>query len=218
MNRAEKYGPWAIIAGASEGTGSAFAKRVAAAGINCILIARREAPLQSLAEEIRVENEVECVIACVDLGAEDALERIAEAAGSREVGLFINNSGADTVNGEFLDNDVQDWIHMVNRNVTTVVRCCHHFGGLMRQRGRGGILLVGSGSCYGGASFMAVYAGTKAFDLCLGEGLWAELRPHGVDQRLLQPLIQGHPIAGKIPTWSYTKCQKHFPKHVKNWW
>jgi short-subunit dehydrogenase len=51
----------------------------------------------------------------------------------------------------------------------------------MCSRRRGGILLVGSGSCYGGASFMAVYAGTKAFDLCFGEGLWAELRPQGVD-------------------------------------
>ena len=51
----------------------------------------------------------------------------------------------------------------------------------MRERGRGGILLVGSGACYGGASFMAVYSGSKAFDLCFGEGLWAELKPHGVD-------------------------------------
>jgi len=42
--------------------------------------------------------------------------------------------------------------------------------------------------------------------------------PHGVNQILQQQLIQGHPLNGKIPTWSYTKCQKYFPNHVKNWW
>ena len=72
-------------------------------------------------------------------------------------------------------------MELVNRNVLTTMRCCYHFGGLMRARGRGGIILVGSGACYGGASHLAVYAATKAFDLCLGEGLWAEFRQHGVD-------------------------------------
>jgi len=61
------------------------------------------------------------------------------------------------------------------------MRCCHHFAGKMRHRGRGGLLLVGSGGCYGGGSFMAAYTASKAFDLCFAESLWAELRPHNVD-------------------------------------
>src|SRR3546814_15332440 len=51
----------------------------------------------------------------------------------------------------------------------------------MRARGHGGLLLVNSGACYGGASSMAVYSASKAFVLCFGETLWAELQPHGVD-------------------------------------
>jgi len=62
-----------------------------------------------------------------------------------------------------------------------VARCCHNFGGLMRERRKGGLLLVNSGACYGGSSFMATYSGTKAFTLCFGESLWAELRRDGVD-------------------------------------
>ena len=181
MTFAEKYGPWAIIAGASEGTGRAFAQRIAAEGINCVLLARRLQPLQELAEEIRATYGVECVTASVDLAAADALQHIADAVGTREVGLFVSNAGADSTNTRFLESDVEVWIEQINRNVLTVVRCCHHFGGQMRSRGRGGIILVGSGSCYGGSSFMAVYSGSKAFDLCFGEGLWAELNPHGVD-------------------------------------
>lgn len=178
---AERYGPWAVIAGASEGTGRAFARLLAASGIQCILIARREEPLRALAEEIRVESDVECITASIDLSKPDALERIKGAVGSRDVGLFIANAGADPNGAHFLNRDIDTWLDLVNRNVITTLRCCHYFGGLMRARKRGGILLVGSGSCYGGGSFMATYSASKAFDLCFAEGLWAELRPHNVD-------------------------------------
>ena len=181
MNFAERYGPWAAIAGASEGTGRAFARKAAAQGLNCILIARREGPLLSLAREIRAESAVECITCAADLSAADACARIAESVGSRDVGLYINNAGSDTNGSRFLDADLANWLELVNRNVVTTMRCCHLFGGRMRARGRGGIILVGSGACYGGASHMAVYSATKAFDLCLGEGLWAEFRRHGVD-------------------------------------
>jgi short-subunit dehydrogenase len=181
MNFAERYGPWAVIAGASEGTGRAFARRIASLGVNCILVARREGPLNALAEEIRTGHRVECLTASVDLAAAAAVDRIKAAVGPRDVGLFISNAGSDTNSSRFLDQNIDAWVDLVSRNVMTVMRCCHHFGGVLRQRRRGGILLVGSGACYGGASFLAVYSATKAFDLCFGEGLWAELRPHGVD-------------------------------------
>ena len=181
MTFADKYGPWAVVAGASEGTGREFARQLGARGLNCLLVARRRPPLEALATEIREAHGVECLTACIDLAAVDAADTLIGAAGDREVGLLVSNAGADTINRCFLDNDVEGWTALISRNITTVVRCCHHFGGRMRERGRGGILLVGSGSCYGGASRMAVYAGTKAFDLAFGEGLWAELRPHGVD-------------------------------------
>ena len=181
MTFAEKYGPWAVIAGASEGTGRAFAEKIAAQGVNCILIARRQALLDTLAESLQITHGVECLTIAADLYASDAFDQIRIAIGAREVGLYVSNAGGDPHSSRFLDLDVDEWINQINRNIVTLVRCCHYFGGAMRERGRGGILLVGSGSCYGGASFMAIYSGTKAFDLCFGEGLWAELHSHGVD-------------------------------------
>lgn len=178
---AERYGPWAVIAGASEGTGRAFARKLAANGVASILIARREAPLAALAEEIRAEFNVECVTAAIDLAAADAFERIVAAVGQREVGLFINNAGADPNGALFLDKDLQAWLDLVNLNCITAMKCCHHFGGLMRDRKKGGLLLVNSGACYGGSSFIATYSASKAFMLCFAEGLWTELRRHGVD-------------------------------------
>ena len=178
---AERYGPWAIVAGASEGVGRELARRVAANGVNCILVARREAPLAELAELIRAESGVECIPASIDLAAPDAFDRILATVGSREVGLYISNAGADPNGSHFLDREIEAWVELVHRNVLTTIRSCHHFGGLMRERRRGGLLLVGSGAAFGGAPFMAVYSGAKAFDLRLGESLWAELRPFGVD-------------------------------------
>jgi short-subunit dehydrogenase len=179
MSYSEKYGPWAVIAGASEGTGASFARQIAAEGVNCILVARREGPLAALAEELRAMG-VEAVTASIDLAADDAAEQMAKAAGEREVGLFIFNAGADPNGSQFLDNDVANWDALVARNVTTVMRACHHFAGPMRARKRGGIILVGSGACYFGLPGISVYGATKAFNLVLGEALWAELRPHGV--------------------------------------
>jgi short-subunit dehydrogenase len=176
-----KYGPWAAVSGASDGTGRAFTHQVAANGIHCVIIARREVMPAELADEIRSKYGVECVPAAIDLSSPDAFGKIVGTVGAREVGLFVSNAGSDPNGAHFLDRTADRWIDLVNRNVITNMRCCHHFGGLMRQRRRGGLLLVGSAAGYGGSRFMAVYSATKAFVWCLAESLWAELRPHGVD-------------------------------------
>ncbi|MES2158256.1 MAG: SDR family NAD(P)-dependent oxidoreductase [Pseudomonadota bacterium] len=177
----EKYGPWALIAGASEGTGAAFAHRLASEGLKIILIARREQPLAALAVELQAAYGTETLTASIDLAAPGAIEKIAAVAESREVGLYISNAGGDPNGTAFFETDIKAWTDLVARNVVAVMQASHLLGAKMRERKRGGIILVGSGACYGGASGLGVYSGSKAFDLCFGEGLWAELRRHDVD-------------------------------------
>lgn len=181
MDFAEQYGPWALIAGASEGTGASFARQLAGRGLNLILIARRQEPLEALSAQIRTSHGVECITASLDLSLPDAAARMAEPAGEREVGLLVLNAGADPNGSAFLDTAIDQWNALVMRNVVTVLGACHRFGAAMARRGRGGIILCGSGACYGGLPGVAVYGATKAFDLVLGEALWAELNPLGVD-------------------------------------
>ncbi len=185
MNFADRYGPFAVITGASEGTGREFALQLAAAGIPSILIARREAPLQTLAAEILETTGVECSTASIDLAAPDAAAQVLAAAGGQEIGLFIANAGADPNGSKFLDLDLENWLQLVRRNVMTVFECSYHFAATMRTRRRGGLLLVNSGAAYGGASYLATYAATKAFMLAFTEGLWAELKPFNVDMLTL---------------------------------
>lgn len=181
MNFAGRYGPWAVVMGASEGTGREFARQIATQGVPCVLIARREGPLTSLAEQIRTESGVECVTATIDLAAPDAADKIVKAVGDRKIGLLVSNAGSDPNGSFFLDRELSAWAELVQRNVMTMMKCSYHFAGPMTARGKGGLLLVNSGACYGGASTMGPYCGSKAFTLCFAEALWAELRPHGVE-------------------------------------
>jgi short-subunit dehydrogenase len=176
-----KYGPWAVIAGGSEGTGACFAREIAAAGINLVLVARRQAPLEAIAAEIRDSYQVEVRTLVLDLNSADAADKMAEATSDLDVGLYVSNAGAEAGGRHFLDTPVAEMRELIGRNVLTVIGACHHFGQAMRTRGRGGIVLMGSGAGMGGQPGVAAYSGAKAFVLNLAESLWSELRGAGVD-------------------------------------
>lgn len=176
-----RYGPWAVIAGASEGLGAEFARQLAAAGINCVLVARRAHVLEQLAGELKERYGIEAIGAPIDLAEPTATERMLAAVGERHIGLFIFNAGGDGHATKYLDKAANDWMPLVRRNVLTLMESVHAFGARMVGTGRGGILLVGSDAAFGGVSRLGVYSATKAFGLNLGESLWAELALKGVD-------------------------------------
>ena len=178
---AEQYGPWAVIAGASDGVGAAYARAMAERGVNVLLLARRLGVLDEVAEGIRAETGVEARGVAVDLAEPEAFDRIVAVTDGLEVGMLMYNAGADPNYQPFLANDVDVALAMVQRNATVPLRLCHHFGGRMVERGRGGIVLVSSGAGLVGAPNMVAYASTKAFDIVLAESLWAEWHDLGVD-------------------------------------
>lgn len=177
MGIAEKYGPWGVVAGASDGVGTALAEALAAEGINVVLVARRKAMLDEIAARLPVETRV----VALDLSSPTAVAELAAVTDDIEVGSLFYNAGGDTVNELFLDRDLDELHAFVRRNCSAVLECSHHFGGLMAKRGRGGVVLVSSGAAWAGGKRMAIYGATKAFDLVLAEGLWIEWRPLGID-------------------------------------
>ena len=176
-----KYGPWAVIAGASEGTGAEYARQLAAAGIHCLLVARRAEPLETLARELTGRHSVQTRVLSVDLSAPDAAQRMQEAVADVEVGLYVSNAGADSTGLHFLDVPLERSHRLINMNVRTVIDAVYAFAPAMKARGRGGIVLMSSGAALGGQPRLAMYSGTKAFELNFGESLWIELRKFGVD-------------------------------------
>lgn len=176
-----QFGPWALVAGASDGIGESFARRLAAAGINLILLARREALLEEVADRLRSEFEIETRIIVADLTGPDLDQRVARGVEGLEVGMLVYNAGAIHGAKAFHDHPVEQALGLVDLNCRGPVLLAHRLGGPMRERGRGGILLLTSMAGLSGSSYTATYAATKSFDLILAESLWHELRPSGVD-------------------------------------
>ncbi|MGH3266887.1 MAG: SDR family NAD(P)-dependent oxidoreductase [Trebonia sp.] len=173
------YGPWAVIAGGSEGVGASFARRLAGSGINLVLIARRPGPLEETARTARAQG-VDARTVATDLLHPSALDAIRLATDDVEVGLLIVNAGANTYGSEFVDGDLAQFQKVVDLSITVPLRLAHHFGGRLKRRRRGGIILLGSLAGYFGQPVISVYSAAKAFDRIFAEGLWAELEPHGV--------------------------------------
>jgi short-subunit dehydrogenase len=181
MEFAEKYGPWGIVCGGSDGLGAAFARALASRGINLVLVARRADVLEVFGNEIRGGYGVEVLTATLDLTDPDAMARLSALTAELEVGSFIANAGGDDSSAAFLDKDLDTHLALVKRNCVGVLEAAYRFGGPMVARGRGGVVLVTSRVAWAGGATLAAYGATKAFDLILAEGLWAEWHGRGVD-------------------------------------
>lgn len=144
-----------------------------------MLIARKPGPLNETAEKVRAKG-VEVRTLELDLLDPGALAAIRAVTDGLEVGLLIFNAGANSYGHEFVTGDLTRVQGVLDLNITAQLALTHHFGALMKERGRGGIMLVGSLSGYLGQAQISVYSAAKAFSRVFAEGLWLELRPHGV--------------------------------------
>ncbi|HTS80528.1 MAG TPA: SDR family NAD(P)-dependent oxidoreductase [Myxococcaceae bacterium] len=172
-----RYGSWAVVAGASEGLGAAWAEALAARGLNLLLVARRPEVLEATAASIRGKHGVEVRTAPVDLAGAQELERLTEGL---EVGFGVWNA-AHSPRGQFLDLTLEDQLRSIDVNCRGPLTMAHVLGRRMAARGRGGLVLMSSLTAFQGSPFLATYGATKAFNLVLAEGLWFELRSRGVD-------------------------------------
>ena len=175
-----RYGPWALIVGGSEGVGAAFAQKLAAKGFKLVLVARKEGPLEEVAGGLRAKG-AEVRILSADMSAPDALDQVRRVTDDIEVGLLIYNAGANKVRGNFIELEPKAFRDLIAINVGGQTEFSRHYGALMKDRGRGGIILCGSQGGYVGAANLATYAAVKAFSRVFSEGLWAECRAFGID-------------------------------------
>lgn len=172
----EKYGPWAVVTGASEGIGRAFAQELAARGFSVVLVARRREALEAVAASLGTPS----VIVAADLSTGEGLSAVRTACADLDVGLLVASAGFGT-SGRFVDGDLARELAMIDVNCRAVAVLAHHFGSRFAQRGRGGLVLMSSLVAFQGVPRAANYAATKAYVQSLAEGLRVELAPFGVD-------------------------------------
>ena len=176
----QKYGRTALVAGASEGIGAAFATRLATEGMDLVLIARRPEPLQQLAEEL--ENRYKVNVRCIqcDLANINASLQITEELNGREINLLVYNAALSYI-GEFIKNPLKNHSEALRVNMITPLNLVHLFGEKMLSKGKGAVILMTSLAGFQGSGYLSVYAATKAFIRILGESLWYEWKNSGVD-------------------------------------
>ena len=177
---AATYGPWALVAGASEGLGAAFAHELARRGLHLVLVARRPGPLAATADLIRQTTAAQVQTVTADLAAPGAIDLIAGATADRPVGLVVANA-AISPTGAFTAITEADIGAVADLNCRATALLAHRFLPAMVERRRGGLILMSSLAGLQGVPGLAMYSASKAFLNTLAEALWAENRGSGVD-------------------------------------
>lgn len=193
----DKYGPWAVIAGGSEGVGAEFARQLADLGINLVLVARKPEPLAAIAADVAARG-VEVRTLQQDLLDRGALSAVRGITDDLDVGLYIHNAGSNTYRGEFVESDPEGIQAVIDLNITAPLAFLRHFGQRLKQRRRGGLIVLGSAASFVGHANIAAYPAAKAFLRIFVEGLWLELRPHDVDVLELCPGLTRTPAMERL--------------------
>lgn len=180
-----RYGPWALVTGASSGIGREYARELARHGLNVVLVARRQSLLDELADELRDAYGVRARVIVADLSTPTAVARIVRATADLSIGILVNNAGAAQY-GSFFKDSADYHAGVLNVNVVSPVALARAFGGHMRDRGQGGIIFTSSTAATL-VPYFATYAASKSCISDFSRLLGFELRPFGVDVLCVEP-------------------------------
>jgi short-subunit dehydrogenase len=206
----KRFGPWALITGASAGIGREFAFQIAASGIHLVLVARREGLLKEVGGACSEKFGVEHRIVTADLSEEAFMPRLVEATSDLDIGLVISNAGTGSP-GPFLAHERQELVSLLRLNTLPHLELAHHFGRKLVERRSGGILFVGAMGAEKGIPFMANDAGSKSYIRSLALSLHDELEPAGVHVTVLPPGPTDTPVLAKFGFDPKTMPMKPMP-------
>ena len=192
----EKYGPYALITGASSGIGKSYACLLSAMGFNLILAARRKPLLDEIAKTLSKQNNTHSLVVEADLSLQSGIDHLIAETKSIDVGLLINNA-ADASPGAFFKNDLSKEKSIIQLNILTPLELSHHFGKRLVERGRGGLIWVGSTMGLQGVPYVANYSATKAYAEIFCRSLQYELTDQQIDVQVVIPGPTQTGFAGK---------------------
>ena len=181
-----RYGPWALVTGASSGIGEQVARHLARAGLDLVLVARRAGRLAALKDELVAAHGIAVELIVEDLGEPQAVDRVLAAVDQRDIGLLVSNAGFG-LKGPFSSHAREQVEAMFNVNARAPLLLLHGLMPRLARRRAAGIILTGSQEGEAPFPWSSAYAATKAFVHSLGQGLYGECRGTGIDVLVLAP-------------------------------
>ena len=182
----KKYGPWAVVTGASDGIGRAIAEELARRGLNVFLVSRNQSRLAELCTHLSSSYGVDAKHLSVDLSLPGSGQTLFLETSGYDVGLFCAVAGFGT-SGPFKESNIDEELNMVDLNCRAVVEQTHFYVNKMSLRKSGGIVLISSLVAFQGVPRASTYSASKSFVLNFGEALYFELRPLGIDVLVTAP-------------------------------
>jgi short-subunit dehydrogenase len=179
-------GAWALITGATSGIGLAYTKELAKQNKPVVLVARNEAKLKEVADELSNHFGVLTRYIVADLSNREGVDKVIRECESVHIDLLINNAGKEE-SGQFLKNDIDEMLSSIALNCSAPLILSHHFAVKMAASGRGNILFLSSIVAFQGVPLIANYAATKAYDLIFAEGIATELKQYGINVSVVAP-------------------------------
>lgn len=193
--RSRRRSPVALVTGASSGIGKELARVFAAHGFDLVVVARRRAPLESLAAELAQAHDTHVTVLREDLLDAGAPKRIHSALRRRGIAVevLVNNAGVVVVD-HFVNNPIDAQLDLIRLNVLALTALARLFVPDMVARKRGRVLNVASAAAFQPTPSLAVYGASKAFVLSLSESLAVELEGTGVTVTALCPGFTETPL------------------------
>jgi short-subunit dehydrogenase len=182
----QQFGPWALITGASSGIGREFARQLAEAGLNTVLVARRSGLLEEAGRSFANEFGVQYRVVTADFTEEGFVEALADATDDLDIGLVVSNAGTP-IPGKFLSISSHELASSLRLNAFSHLEVANHYGRKLVARGRGGLVFVGAMGAGKGVPYMVNDSAAKAYVHGLARGLHEELKPAGVHVTVLAP-------------------------------
>lgn len=184
---------WAVVTGASEGIGAAFARGLAARKLNLVLIARSQEKLDAVAEQCRRDHGISTRVITVDFASQDPskYDTLASRLAGLDVSVLVNNVGLNVeMPTEFMDMSMQDVQRIVTVNIGATNRMTDMLLKRMVAARRGIILCLSSGGgTVSPAPLLAPYGGTKAYNDAFAVALSGEVKSRGVHVHSLTPFF-----------------------------
>lgn len=175
-----RYGQWALVAGAAEGLGEAYSRALAARRMNIVMVDRQEEKMSSLGQELERSYGIGTVRLPLDLARKDAPRIMMDAIADLDCRLLVYNAAYSIVQ-PFLKNSMEDLDNYVDVNARTLIQTALPFAEKCRAAGGGGILVMSSLAGLWGTQLLGPYGATKAFGYILAESLHHELKHYNID-------------------------------------